>query len=236
MRILLLLLVAAAAEDLTPREGSGWAGFKAGSFVRIKNTRVQTGRMLAPTITKMTLAKVETTRLTLSIQAENALGVSDEAQQVVVSASGEAGPGEKEKEEGSGEEEVAVAGKAVPCDRVQITVTGAAGKRVITKWIARDPKVIVKRVTVTYDLEGKESARETILLQSLVPEERAVGARKARCVKYATERVEAGYEFKGTAYLSRDVPGGLVWSEDEVSKDGAVLLTQRAEVLDTGTK
>jgi hypothetical protein len=236
MRILLLLLVAAAAEDLTPREGSGWAGFKPGTWVRIKNTRVQTGRMLAPTITKMTLAKVETTKLRLSIEAENALGVSDEAQQVVVSASGEAGPGEKEKEEGSGEEGVAVAGKAVACDRVQVTVTGPAGRRVITKWIARDPKVIVKRVTVTSDLEGKEMSRETILLQSLVPEERAVGEGKARCVKYATERKEAGYEFKGTAYLSRDVPGGLVWSEDEISKDGAVLLTQRAEVLDTGTK
>lgn len=236
MRLLALLLLVAAAEDLLPREGSGWAGFKAGSFVRIKNTRVQTGRMLAPTITKMTLAKADTTKLTLSIQAENALGVSDEAQQVVVSAAGEAGPGEKEKVEGSGEEEIAVAGKAVACDRVQVTVTGPAGRRVITKWIARDPIVIAKRVTVTYDLEGKETARETILLQSLVPEERAVGERKARCVKYATERKDSGYEFKGTAYLSRDVPGGLVWSEDEVMKDGAVLLTQRIEVLDAGAK
>jgi hypothetical protein len=236
MRILALLLVAAAAEDLTPREGSGWAGFKPGTWVRIKNTRIQTGRMLAPTIARMTLAKADTTRLTLSIEAENALGVSDEAHQAVVSASGEAGPGEKEKEVGIGEEKVDVAGRAVACDHVQVTVTGPAGKRVVTKWIARDPKVIVKRVTVTYDIEGKESARETILLQSLVPEERAVGERKARCVKYATERREMGYEFKGTAYLSRDVPGGLVFSEDEVRKDGAALLTQRAEALDFGTK
>ncbi len=236
MRLLALLILVAAAEDLTPREGSGWAGFKPGAFVRIKSTRVQTGRMLAPTITKMTLAKADAKTLTLSIEAENALGVSDEAQQAVVSASGEAGPGEKEKVEGPGEEEVVVAGRPVPCDRVQVTVTGAAGKRVITKWIARDPKVIAKRVTVTYDAEGKESARETILLQSLAPEERAVGERKARCVKYATERKDAGYEFKGTAYLSRDVPGGLVWSEDEVMKDGAVLLTQRIEVLGIGTK
>ena len=38
MRLLALLLLVAAAEDLTPREGSGWAGFKPGSFVRIKNT------------------------------------------------------------------------------------------------------------------------------------------------------------------------------------------------------
>lgn len=236
MRLLALALLLAAVEDLTPREGSGWAGFAPGSFVRIKNTRIQTGRMLAPTITKMTLAKGDEKDLTLSIEAENALGVSGEAQQVVVPASGDAGPGEKAKVEGSGEEEVAVGKKAVPCDRTQVTVSGAGGRRTITKWIAREPKVLVKRVTVTHDLEGKEIGRETILLQSLAPEQRPVGERKVRCVKYASERKDAGYEFRGTAYLSRDVPGGLVWSEDEVLKDGAVLLTQRIEVLDFGTK
>jgi len=236
MRLLVLLLILAGVEDLTPREGSGWAGFATGTWVRMKNSRVQTGRMLAPTITKMTLAKADTTSLTLSIETENALGVAPEAQKWTVPASGEAGPGEKEKEEGSGEEEIPVAGKRVACDRVQVAVTGATGKRVITHWIARDPKVVVKKVTVTTDLEGKETARETILLQSLVPEERTVGDHKVKCVKYATERKEAGYEFKGTAYMSRDVPGGVVFREDEISKDGAALLTQRVEVLDFGSK
>jgi len=236
MRLLLLLLVTAAAEDLTPREGSGWAGFPVGTWVRIKNTNVQTGRMLAPTITKMTLAKADAKTLTLSFVAENALGVSGEAQQQVVPMSGEAGPGETAKEEGLGEEEVPVGGKVVVCDRVRVTVTGPAGKRVITKWTGRDPKVLAKRLTITYGADGKESARETLLLRSLTPEDRDVGGRKARCIKYATGRTEAGYEFKGTAYLSRDIPGGLVWREDELSKDGAVVLTQRTEALDTGTK
>ncbi|HEX5136980.1 MAG TPA: hypothetical protein VFY93_08420 [Planctomycetota bacterium] len=236
MRLLLLLLVLAAAEDLTPREGSGWAGFATGTWVRLKTTRVQTGRMLAPTITKMTLAKADAKTLSLSIETENALGVAGEVQQSTVPASGEAGPGEKGKEEGSGEEEVRVAGEGVACDRVRVTVTGPTAKRVITRWIARDPKVVVKRVTVTTDLEGKETGRETILLQSLVPEERTVGDRRVRCVKYATERKDSGYEFRGTAYLSREVPGGAVFSEDEISKDGAALLTQRVEVLDFGSK
>jgi hypothetical protein len=232
MRLLALVLLIAAVEDLTPREGSGWTGFEAGSSVRIKTTRIQPGRMLAPTITKMTLAKAGAKELTLAIEAENALGVSDEAQKVVVPASGDAGAGEQEKVEGSGEEEIAVGTKRVPCDRVRVTVTGSAGKRVITKWIARDPKALAKRVTVTHDAEGKETGRETILLQSLVPEEREVGRRKVACLKYATERKDAGYDFKGTAYLSRDVPGGLVWSEDEITKDGEVVLTQRSEVLE----
>lgn len=236
MRLLVLLLVIAAVADLTPREGSGWAGFETGTWVRIKTSRVQTGRMLAPTITKMTLAKADGKTLSLSIEAENALGVAGEAQEWVVPASGEAAPGEKQKEEGSGEEEVPVGAKRVVCDRVQVSVTGPTAKRVITRWIARDPKVVVKRVTVTTDLEGKETGRETIRLQSLEPEERSVGTRKVRCVKYATERKDAGYEFKGTAFLSRDVPGGIVFSEDEITKDGDAVMTQRVEVLDFGSK
>jgi hypothetical protein len=236
MRLLVLLLLIAGVDDLTPREGSGWAGFETGAWVRMKNSRLQTGRMLAPTITKITLAKADEKSLTLSIETENALGVAPEAQKWTVPATGEAGAGEKQKEEGSGEEEVAVGDKRVACDRVQVTVTGATGKRVVTRWIARDPKAVVKRVTVTTDVDGKETGRDTMLLQSLVPEERSVGSRRVRCVKYATERKDAGYEFKGTAYLSRDVPGGVVFSEDEISKDGTAKLTQRVEVLDFGTK
>jgi hypothetical protein len=236
MRLLVLLLLVAGVEDLTPREGSGWAGFEVGTWVRIKNTRLQPDRMLAPTITKMTLAKADDKTLTISIDAENAFGASAEVQKVVVNVSGDAGPGEREKVEGRGEEELPIAGKVVVCDRVQATVTGPTGKRVITKWIARDPKVFAKRVTTSYDSDGKELSSETLVLQSLVPEERTVGTKKVRCVKYATKMTEAGYEYKGTAYLSRDVPGSLVWREDEIRKDGALLLTQRAEALDTGTK
>lgn len=234
MRLLVLLLVLAGAEDLTPREGSGWAGFPEGAWVRIKTTHVQAGRMLAPTIAKFTLSKVEERKLTLSIKAENALGAAPAVQTVTVPVSGEAGPGEEEKAGERGQEEVPVGVKPIVCDREQVTVTGPAGKRVITKWIARDPKALVKRVTVTYGADGKEMSRETIRLQSLAPETRDLGGRKVRCVKYATERQEAGCQYKGTAYLSRDVPGSLVWSENEISKDGNVVLTQRIEVLESG--
>ncbi len=235
MRLFVLLFLAAAPEDLTPREGSGWAGFPPGVWVRIKQTRVQTGRMLAPTITRISLSKADKSTLTLGIKTENALGVSNEVQQVVVPAAGEAGPGEKEKVEGLGEEALKVAGKEFLCDRVQSTVTGPTGKRVITKWIARDPKVFAKRVTVAYGIDGKEVSSETLLLAALA-EERTVGGKKIRCVKYEKLLTEADFEWHGTAYLSREMPGSLVWSEDEVRQKGAVVLTQRAEVLESGTK
>lgn len=235
MRLLVLFSLLAAAEDLTPREGSGWAGFEPGAWVRIKQTRLQPGRMLVPTITRISLAKADAKALTLAIKTENALGVSNEVQQAVVPATGDAGAGETEKVEGRGEEEVAVAGKTLPCDRAQSTVTGPSGKRVITKWTARDPKVLAKRVTVTYGIDGKEASRETLLLAAL-SEERTVGGRKIRCVKYEKRLTEADFEWLGTAYLSREMPGSLVWSEDEVRQKGAVVLTQRAEILEFGTK
>jgi len=235
MRLLVLVLLAAAPEDLTPREGSGWAGFAPGAWVRIKQTRLQTGRMLAPTITRISLSKADAKALTLAIKTENALGVSDEVQQAVVPATGDAGTGETEKVEGLGEEEVAVAGKTVLCDRTQATVTGPTGKRVITKWVARDPKVLAKRVTIAFGVDGKEASRETLVLAALA-EERTVGGRRIPCVKYEKKLTEADFEWQGTAYLSRAMPGGLVWSEDEVRQKGAVILTQRAEILEFGTK
>jgi len=235
MRLLVLLFLLASVEDLTPREGSGWAGFQPGTWVRIKQTRLQPGRMLAPTITRISLSKADAKTLTLAIKTENALGVSAEEQRAVVPATGDAGPGEKEKVEGLGEEEVAAAGKTFLCDHVRSTVTGATGKRVITKWIARDPKVFAKRVTVTYGIDGKEASRETLLLAALA-EERTVGVRKVRCVRYEKRLTEADFEWQGTAYLSREVPTGFVWSEDEVRQKGAVVLTQRAEILEFGTK
>jgi hypothetical protein len=232
---LLLLLLAAPAEDLMPREGAGWSGFRAGSWVRIKQTRIQKGRMLAPTITRFTLKSADTKTLTLSIKAENALGIANDIEQSVPS-SGDAGAGETEKVEGPGEEAVVIAGKQVPCDRVQATVTGPAGKRVITKWISREPKTLAKRVTVSYGVDGKEASRETLLLESLATEVRAVGERKLKCLRYATARQEAGFEFKGTAYVSRDVPTGLAWSEDEILQNGEVVLIQRAEALEFESK
>ncbi len=235
MRLLVLLFLAAAPEDLTPREGSGWAGFAPGAWVRIKQTRLQTGRMLAPTITRISLSKAHAKTLTLAIKTENALGISDEVQQAVVPATGDAGAGETEKVEGRGEEEVTAAGRTFPCDRVEATVTGLNGKRVITKWIARDPKVLAKRVTVVFGVDGKEASRETLVLAALA-EERAVGSRRILCVKYEKRLTEADFEWQGTAYLSREMPGGLVWSEDEVRQKGAVVLTQRAEILEFGTK
>jgi hypothetical protein len=235
MRLLVLLLLAAGPEDLTPREGSGWAGFAPGTWIRLKQTRLQPGRMLAPTITRITLTKADEKTLTLSIKAENALGVSDEVQKAVVPAKGDAGPGETEKAEGLGEEEVVVAGRPVLCDRVQSTVTGPAGKRVVTKWIAREPRVFAKRVTVTYGADGKEMSRETLLLAAL-EERRTVGGTKVRCVKYERQLTEADFEWKGIAYLSREMPGSLVWSEDEIRQKGTLVLTQRAEILEFATK
>jgi hypothetical protein len=125
-------------------------------------------------------------------------------------------------------------GKELPCDKVESSITGPAGRRVVTKWVARDPKVLAKRVTVTYGADGKEASRTTLVLQSLA-EDREVGGRKIRCIKYERRITEPGYEWEGTAFLSREVPAGEVWSEDVARQQGEVILTRRVELIEFGS-
>jgi len=237
MRLLLPLLLAVApvaAEDMLPREGSGWAGFKPGSWVRMKRSVLQPGRVISPTITKIRLAKADAETLTLAAQAENALGMASEAEQKVP-AKGDAGAGETEKSESLGEEVLLVAGKRLECARVRTTVTGPVGQRVITRWIASEPKVWAKRTEVLLDPDGKEISRATLLLASL-GEERAVGARKVTCLRYKTLRTDVDMEWTGEALLSRDIPGGLVWQEEEARRAGTLVVTMRVEALEFEAK
>jgi hypothetical protein len=205
----------------------------------MKQTAIRPGKMLTPTISRITLAKVEPNALSFESRTENALGaaagVAAEVQKWTVATKGDAWPGETEKVEGRGEEVLKILGKELLCDKVESTITGPAGKRVVTKWTARDPHVLAKRVTVTYGADGKEASRTTLVLQALA-EDREVGGRKIRCVKYEQRITEPGYEWEGTAYLSREVPSGTVWSEDVARQNGEVALTRRIEILEFGTK
>lgn len=233
LAILFLVAAPAAAEDLTPREGSGWAGFKPGSSVRMKRTVIQTGKMLTPTITTQTLAKADAKTLTLTVKSANALGVSTDDTQVLPAA-GEAAPGETEKVEELGGEVVVAVGRSLECSRVRSTVTGPSGKRVITKWIAKEPRVWAKKTEVDYGPDGKEVAHSTMLLSSLA-EERTVGTRKLKCLAYKTLWSSAGVDTTGVAYTSREIPGDLVWMETE-TRQGEAAITMRVEVLEFETK
>jgi hypothetical protein len=232
--MLLLLAAVALAADLTPREGQGWSGFKAGTWLRLKRTVIQPGRMLTPTVTRFTLERADERTLTLVIKAENALGMAEDARQTVP-AKGEAGPGEEEKVEELEGEVLVVAGRELACAVLRSTISGPAGKRVVTKWIGKEPKVVVKRFTTTYGPDGKKAAEESLLLKSLA-EERPVGDRTLSCVKYATKREDGGLQWAGEAYLSREVPGGVVWSEEEVRKGAALVFTMRVEAIEFEAK
>lgn len=232
--VLLLLAAAAFAVDLTPREGQGWSGFKAGTWLRLKRTVIQPGRMLTPTVTRFTLAKADEKTLTLVIKAENALGMEEDTRRTVP-ARGEADAGEQERVEELEGEVLAVAGKELACAVHRFTITGPAGKRVVTKWIGGEPRVLAKRVTTTYGADGKEAGQETMLLKSSA-EERPVGARTLPCLKYETSRKDGGLDWAGEAYLCREVPGGVVWAEDEVKRDGMLVFTMRVEAIEFEAK
>ena len=237
MRVWALLFLAAfaGAADLRPRPGSGWAGFRAGSWVRIKRTAIVTGGVPRVAIWKMSLTKVGKQQLTLETVSRNALGIETKTSQQVPRA-GEAGEGEKQKVERLKNEVVMAAGKRLDCTRERVTVTGPQGKRVITVWTATEPQVSPKRAEAHYDAAGKLVYRVTRLLTSL-SESRRVGSRTIRCVKYKTRlSYENGDVVTAVSLTSREVPGGLVWWEDETFQGADKILTSRVELLAFKTK
>lgn len=234
MRVCALLFLAAnllaGAQDLRPREGSGWAGFRVGSWIRMKRSAVQPGKVPTVAIWKQSLTAVGKRTLTVEMVSKNALGMEQKHSQQLP-RTGEAGPGEKQKVEKLGNETVVAAGKRLDCTRRRTTVTGPSGKRVITVWTAAEPQVLAKRSEVHYDATGKLVYRVTRLLSSLSVS-RKVGSRTIRCVAYKTRLShQNGDVVTGTAHTSREVPGGLVWMEEETTRKSSRILTSRIELL-----
>jgi hypothetical protein len=237
MRVCALLFLAAlaGAEDLRPRSGSGWAGFRVGTWVRIKHTATPAGRVPKVAIWTHNLKKVGERLLTLETVSKNALGM-EQKQSQDLPRTGEAGPGEKQKVETLKNEVVVAAGKRLDCARQRITVTGPRGKRVITVWTATVPQVSAKRDEAHYDAAGKLVYRMTKLLSAL-NEKRQVGSRTIRCVKYKTRAsYQNGDVATGVALTSREVPGGLVWMEEETLRGPEKTRTSRTELLALKTK
>lgn len=233
VRILLfcaLLAALATARDLRPRAGSGWAGFRVGSWIRMKRTAIIPRRSPMVTIWKQSLTKIGKTTLTLQTVSQNALGLEQEQTQQLPCA-GEAGPKEKQKVETLKNEVVLVAGKRLDCARERTTVTGPAGKRVITVWTSTSPPVAAKRTEQHYDAGGK-LVYSVIRLLAATNETRTVGELTVPCVKYKTRLSHRnGTVATGTAFSSRDVPGGLVWMEEETFRGPEKVLTSRVELL-----
>jgi hypothetical protein len=232
--LLLVAAVAAAGENRLPREGSGWTGFKPGSWVKLKTTYIPEGRVPAVTLTLMKLLAADENELTLQISTRNALK-AQETRKSVLPSRGEAMKGEQAKVEKLEPEPVYACGRLMPCQRTRTSVRGPAGRRVVTDWVASDPRVRVKRTVVHHDPAGKVVQRESMVLSSL-DERRRIGIREVRCLAYTTVRRFGEQEQRGTAYVSRDVPGDTVRIDAEAFSKGKRLMTIRVEVLDYEAK
>jgi len=234
MRAVAILLVlfgtAAAQENLLPREGSGWLGFAVGSRVKTKQTFITARGSPSVTLTETTLVEATKTTITYSYETKTALGVDNQSERRVLPAHGEADTGEKAVDGAPKKAEVQACGQTFPCTVRTTTITGPTGKRVVTNWEASDPKVRVKRTEVNYDKEGKQTQTFSMLLTSL-DEKKKVSGKEIRCLKYRTLRIAGPIEQKGTALLSRDVPGGIVQWDLEFLQDGVKATTARIEVL-----
>ncbi len=234
MRVLCLLMFAAAVvhgQDLTPRQGSGWAGFKVGTKVRIKRTFLGAGRVPAVTISTVTLASVQRSVLTLVSVSKNPVGMEHKTT-IVLPRSGEADTQEKATSKQLKNKVSFAAGKQFDCTRREITVTGAAGKRVITEWTSvGKPRMRVKRIVVTYDAAGKLTGHFSMVLAEL-PKERRIGKRKVTVLVYRTVHTAGKMQWRSRAVVSRDVPGYEVHVDAKVTVNGKRVQTIRVEVLD----
>jgi len=216
---LLSTLLLAAPEELTLREGGGWAGFKAGSRIKTRTSFVGSDGKPSISVATQTLRKVETERLTLETTTVDILGEEKSSTQTIP-ARGEAGDGEKSGAvEALPGETIETAKTKFACDRSRVAVEGASGKRVVTTSVARDPRVVVKRVVETFDAKGVRLSTETWLLTDLlVPRE--IGARTLRCLAYKTLASDATGSNEGEALVCRDVPGGTVRMARTIFRDG----------------
>ncbi len=234
--LLVLLAVARAApENLLPREGSGWEGFKAASWAKLKTTFAPEGRVPAVTITVETVTKVGEKELTLKADVTEAVGLERTSERKVP-RSGEAATNEKTAPaENLPDEEVTACGKVFSCTVARTTITGPDGKRVVTEWRAKDPLLRVKRLEKTYDAKGESTSTYTMLLTGL-GEKRTIGKRSVACLRYRTLRRAGTQESEGEALVSSAVPGGTVTFDEKHTRDGKVLLQIRIECLDFEAK
>jgi len=231
MRRILLLLAAtalaglpaaAAPDNRLPREGSGWAGLERGTWVRVKQTYQPKGGVPSVTLITTTLKEIGERTLTLHVATENALGVNEETEQVVPK-SGEAAEGERAETGEPKRESLDACGRTFECLRTTTTVTAATGKRVVTVWDDPKLKVRVQREVVTYGTDGDVVSRQTLKLTGLDREE-TVGEQTLPCLEYELSHAEGPITQHGKMLLSREIPGGTVDLQLDVSQGGQVVL------------
>ncbi len=236
---LFALLGSAEPKNLLPRAGSGWAGFKTGSSVKLKLVQIPKGQNARVTIWTTTLKEVGAKQLTLATVAENVLQMKSE-QKTIVPREGEAQPGEKARTEIVGDEILLVGRKRLKCKQTRTKLRSATGRRVINDWIATDPRVRVKRVMQFYDKEGALTQSITMVLNSL-NETRTVAAKQIPCLRYRflmRQKVKGKPDIEevGTVYTSRAIPGNDVYMDTKVRQGGVALMDKRLHALAFTTK
>ncbi|MHC4939590.1 MAG: hypothetical protein ACYTHK_11520 [Planctomycetota bacterium] len=222
-------LALAAPQDLRPRFGDGFAGFKVGSSVRMKLTRVVPNRAPIVTITTSTLKKVAKSALTIERLSENPL-TSPTTTTSTVPPSGNAAANEKEVVKKLPDGTIEAAGKKWACTRSEHTVTGPNGKRVITEWTSKTPLMRIKRITKSYDMTGKATGTASTVL-SKAPEPRDVGGKKVVCIGYRTIQKSGDIEQRMETWSSRQVPGDFAGGTVKFYLKGKLSQTLHLKVI-----
>ena len=233
---LLLCALAAKAQDLRPRGGAGWEGFKPGTSVRIKRTWLSAKKTPRVTISTWTLKEVGPKHLTLDIVTANAVGI-EQRNSIKLPRSGEAGAGESARTQALANETIFVAGAKFDCQRTRTTVTGPQGKRIITEWTSTTaPRMRIKRTEEYLTATGRPAGRFSLVLTA-TDAVQVIGSAKLRCLKYSSRRDQGGYRMRGISHVSREIPGYEVMSDIEATdKEGVRVFSIRVQVLDFTVK
>jgi hypothetical protein len=227
--LLLASLALAAPRDLRARYGGGWAGLKKGSTVTMKVTVAVPKKVPFVQVQTTTLKKVGKSEFELEQLTKNQL-TPDRKQSWTTPATGEARAGEKETAKKLDGEKITAAGRKWDCTKREITVTGKAGKRVITDWTAKNPLLRIKRIEKTYDPAGKSVSTQSIVLSEL-PQMRLAGEKKVSCVGYRSIKRMGKREQRQDSWHSRSVPGDIVSLEMKQYQGGKLVSTVYMRVL-----
>ncbi len=228
MALLFAATARSAGKELRPRPAGGWEGFGKGSQVKLKLINAHVGKVPHVTIMEGVITGIKKSTLKVKWTTRNI--ALTRSQDQVLNRTGLAQPGETAKSGKPVDDMVRVGKRDVLCIKKRTVVTGPAGKRAITEWIAKKPRVVVRLVT-TLTKKGKAIQTETFHLTKLNAK-RTVAERVVVCRQYkVTRKYPGGGVEKGEAFLSRDVPGGTVLIETVLTEKGKDVRTQRISCM-----
>jgi hypothetical protein len=223
-----------------PREHDPWGHFEPGAWkrVRVVTEQLDDKGLVSVTDKTTTLLNVEADGVTLEDEVVHEVAATRYPREPETIKLGFHGAllAEGLKVSDAGEGQVVIEDRKIPCSIIQLEVAGPVSKSVTKVYYS--PEVapyVLRRESVTTDLEGNNSRSETIteVVALDMPCKVLAETKNAVYVKTVVNHP------KGTTTTwsasSPEVPGGVIWSSTkELDKSGRMIRRSTLELVDYG--